>query len=604
MLCPPVGEADIADEEDVQPSANQTVDVTGKPADRGLWTAIKDWVHKWVFAAGHRSTPTGYRKPIPFDHLLFAVLDKRISDRLARRWDEDRPQRPVYARNLAVKAAHSDEADAEALVVPHPPLQPWEDVPPYQRARGYDDQPAYTDGYDDFLWLPRDPLSTLDLDDTVQMRLSLTTSIGGIGKFGEWPIDDAETQTTLKTAVADLIEDTAAPAAESQDTLSHPFRVASGASTGDGSAEVDVGAQNNESLRLMPIPTITPPSPTADEGQIDIPATIGSEAGDSAAAIFRTIRLRSTISRAFRRPPADGDEDDGEPVSTRSALDSSLSRRLSSASPSGVLPTPTPSPTASASPQVVISPAEGSAPLVRRTSSQTKPSIPILAPPIAGPSSPVPADLSAVPKTAPAGSRVNFPDLSRTASARKPPLARANSRSSAAGARVSSLGSPAMFVGHLLAHSHAARDRSVSATSHLSAQQRALLQEVMAEERLARRDHAKEERAEQEREEVELKKERERDALNVEDGVSTPGQSGLFAASSLSVPRTRLGRSGTVLSAGSRRSSRIVSGTVRADGAAPPGQGLVVPDSAQEPPVSASGPSNQGASASSAVLPL
>ncbi|KAK4684446.1 calcium permeable stress-gated cation channel, partial [Tremellales sp. Uapishka_1] len=152
--------------------------------------SISSWAEHWGYGdkKGGEDGPNhpAHRKPIPFDHVLFSTLDRKIS------FDPDdhdsssilKTPSPSKFTNSKKKPA-SDPA--RKVVLPHEVLQPWEDIPPYQRSRGYNDQPAYTDHYDDFLWLPRDPLSTLDLDDTVELRLSLTTSTGGDGRIGDWP---------------------------------------------------------------------------------------------------------------------------------------------------------------------------------------------------------------------------------------------------------------------------------------------------------------------------------------------------------------------------------------------------------------------------------
>lgn len=69
-----------------------------------------------------------------------------------------------------------------ALVQPRPPTKPWDDVPrhdiPYKN-------PCYGSKIDGFLWLPRNPLDKLDLDDSVELRRAITTEPGG-GGLGEW----------------------------------------------------------------------------------------------------------------------------------------------------------------------------------------------------------------------------------------------------------------------------------------------------------------------------------------------------------------------------------------------------------------------------------
>jgi hypothetical protein len=169
--------------------------------------SFASWASKWGYASSHRATPAGYRKPIPFEHVLFSTLDSKIS------FDPENEKSSAHSTHDSVELIPNPPVDAEMhhrrdmaithdtaskIVVPHHPLRAWEDIPPYPRSRGYGDQPAYTDDYDDFLWLPRDPLSTLDLDDTVEMRLSLTTSAGGSGRISDWPpvVDNSDTASS------------------------------------------------------------------------------------------------------------------------------------------------------------------------------------------------------------------------------------------------------------------------------------------------------------------------------------------------------------------------------------------------------------------------
>ncbi|WRT64264.1 uncharacterized protein IL334_001195 [Kwoniella shivajii] len=136
-----------------------------------LRRSVGRWAGSW------KKTAIG-RKPIPFDHVLFSTLDTKIS------FDQPDANGNGVA-SLQETRPPNGKIEAPDIVTTHPPLQPWEDIPPYNRSRGYNDQPTYTDDYDDFLWLPRDPLSTLDLDDTVEMRVTLTTSAGGSGHISD-----------------------------------------------------------------------------------------------------------------------------------------------------------------------------------------------------------------------------------------------------------------------------------------------------------------------------------------------------------------------------------------------------------------------------------
>ncbi|KAG6891665.1 hypothetical protein C0992_012714 [Termitomyces sp. T32_za158] len=72
--------------------------------------------------------------------------------------------------------------DTSSLVVKHPPPVPWDDETtvdlPY-------DNPFYTRELNNVLWLPRDPFGILDLDDTVDLRVSLSVDVA-TGQLGSW----------------------------------------------------------------------------------------------------------------------------------------------------------------------------------------------------------------------------------------------------------------------------------------------------------------------------------------------------------------------------------------------------------------------------------
>ncbi|GJE98516.1 hypothetical protein PsYK624_147480 [Phanerochaete sordida] len=73
-----------------------------------------------------------------------------------------------------------------ALVVNHPPHPVWDDDSnpdtPY-------DNPYYTRPISDTLWLPRDPVGILNLDDTIDLRMALTSEPGA-GRLGAWQEDE------------------------------------------------------------------------------------------------------------------------------------------------------------------------------------------------------------------------------------------------------------------------------------------------------------------------------------------------------------------------------------------------------------------------------
>ncbi|WWC99807.1 hypothetical protein V866_006715 [Kwoniella sp. B9012] len=189
ILCPPVTASTNDNDEDDDTASEDwdPVDVplpNGLPASQGSsrFNTLRRSVGRW---AGSWKKAGSSHKPIPFDHVLFSTLDSKIAFEPFGNPQEASVKLPEFPSHA------SQENDSQRVVAPHPALQPWEDIPPYYRSRGYDDQPTYTDDYDDFLWLPRDPLSTLDLDDTVEMRVALTTSAGGSGQISNCALEFA-----------------------------------------------------------------------------------------------------------------------------------------------------------------------------------------------------------------------------------------------------------------------------------------------------------------------------------------------------------------------------------------------------------------------------
>jgi hypothetical protein len=70
----------------------------------------------------------------------------------------------------------------DGAVDSHPPMVAWDDN---SHAEVPYDNPYYTRAISDILWLPRDPFGILDLDDTVNLRVSLTSGPSA-GQLGQW----------------------------------------------------------------------------------------------------------------------------------------------------------------------------------------------------------------------------------------------------------------------------------------------------------------------------------------------------------------------------------------------------------------------------------
>ncbi|WVW82430.1 hypothetical protein I302_104440 [Kwoniella bestiolae CBS 10118] len=268
ILCPPIiTTTDDDDNDDDDETASEDWDPADVPTADGLpsshtnsrFNTLRRSVGRW---AGSWKKAGSSHKPIPFDHVLFATLDSKIAfDQPA---DNDPCGIPIESLSHSIQ-----EKDIQRIVTPHPGLKPWEDIPPYYRSRGYDDQPTYTDEYDDFLWLPRDPLSTLDLDDTVEMRVALTTTAGGSGQICD-----------LASEFADLtVRDK-----KDQDTWQDVFIH---------------GPMDNRS---------TSPGANSETRLMSTPSHIGSEVNDtfSGTHLFRrhTHKAATALSDVFRRPRA------------------------------------------------------------------------------------------------------------------------------------------------------------------------------------------------------------------------------------------------------------------------------------------------------------
>ena len=111
---------------------------------------------------------------------------------------------PAEKRGSGVLNINLDRVNDSDTVTPHPPPAPWDDQAvidlPY-------DNPFYTRTIDNVLWLPRNPASALDLDDTVDMKTSITVEVSA-GRLGTWL---GLGETTSPTALSPIITSTPFP---------------------------------------------------------------------------------------------------------------------------------------------------------------------------------------------------------------------------------------------------------------------------------------------------------------------------------------------------------------------------------------------------------
>lgn len=145
--------------------------------------------HKESHGGPHRRKTLSRRLNNMSTHLAQPFLDRFDARFLPM--DDERPSPIDEACDSSVPSpverpglphAPVEEAFIDSLVRPHVGPQPWTDAPSHDKKYSY--QPPYFDKVPTTLWLPRHPLSRLDVDDSVDVRASLESSYGGDGKLG------------------------------------------------------------------------------------------------------------------------------------------------------------------------------------------------------------------------------------------------------------------------------------------------------------------------------------------------------------------------------------------------------------------------------------
>lgn len=178
-------------------------------------------------------------------------------------------------RDVGILNINLDRLDS-GTVVPHPPPAPWDDQAiidlPY-------DNPFYTRTINNVLWLPRNPTSVLDLDDTIDMKTSIAVEISA-GRLGTW-LGLGETASPI--ALSPITTDTPSPP---------------------------------EQIRRSPVMPHTLGLPEVDGTEdIDLPPIIAQRVQAKEGGVEQTIRTRK--SSTYRRRPSTGDKSSFNPLSTR-----------------------------------------------------------------------------------------------------------------------------------------------------------------------------------------------------------------------------------------------------------------------------------------------
>ena len=183
-------------------------------------------------------------------------------------WNNSAAKRIPRVLNIGL-----DKSDSNTIV-PHPPPVPWDDQAiidlPY-------DNPFYTRTIDNVLWLPRNPTSVLDLDDTVDMNVSITVEASA-GRLGTW---------------LGLVE-TASPTSLSRVTPNTP--------------------PPEQIARSPVIPTLELPEVDGTEN-IDLPPIIAQRVQAKEGGVEQTLRSRK--SSIYPRRPSTADKSSSNPISLR-----------------------------------------------------------------------------------------------------------------------------------------------------------------------------------------------------------------------------------------------------------------------------------------------
>jgi hypothetical protein len=149
---------------------NDNADVEHDPTKRSrIWRAPRNFPFNYATSPSHAHRDTR-RRPIPFEN----------ADSLYAPVRAESPKTTEVSHN--VNLLNHGPGSNSALVSRCPPHPRWNDEPdpdhPY-------DNPYYTNLITNSLWLPRNPCSALDLDDTVHLNKALT-SIESSGVLGSW----------------------------------------------------------------------------------------------------------------------------------------------------------------------------------------------------------------------------------------------------------------------------------------------------------------------------------------------------------------------------------------------------------------------------------
>lgn len=207
---------------------------------------LPDWVNFTYSSVRHRGHQPQRRLPIPFGahERTFSRLNSVSIDQPTLGYTTNSP---VVETSTPQSGIQSNEA-VKHLRKPRPCIIPVHDnkpVVPHLAPIPWDDQrtpdlpydnPFYTRAIDNVLWLPRNPCGLLNLDDTVDVKASLTVEPAA-GQLGTFPIGLLERKSPGETSYV-----SSSPVTTPSDNATSPVSVAHDLSEADGMEEIELPA--------------------------------------------------------------------------------------------------------------------------------------------------------------------------------------------------------------------------------------------------------------------------------------------------------------------------------------------------------------------------
>lgn len=271
---------------------------------------LPDWVNFTYSSVHHRAHQPQRRPPIPFgpnersfSRLRSMSMDQQTLTQSIKPANEGSSLRPEIKSteriNRPPRPRLRPSLPVSKPVVPHPSPITWDDqsIPdlPY-------DNPFYTRAIDNVLWLPCNPCGLLNLDDTVDMKMSLTVEVAA-GQLGTFPTGLLERISPGETS-----QISSRPMTSSSETATSPVSFARELLDVDGTEEIELPVAIAKRVQAG----------EADVEHVARPQKVSSYRGKLTSAAKSTLSLVSGPGRGRRPsllgPPtpsllsADGDE--------------------------------------------------------------------------------------------------------------------------------------------------------------------------------------------------------------------------------------------------------------------------------------------------------